>query len=110
MTQSVHTPQHKSVAQAARTKLSVSQPPTYHHSKEKACKVGLDSEISLDNMLSESERFELLSAYIDDEVSTEERQTVEQWLASDVHMQQTYQAQIKLSRAMQSMLRDDYGE
>lgn len=54
----------------------------------------------------ELHKFELLSAYLDDEVSTEERQQVEQWLRSDAELRQQYETQLKLRQAMKSLLRD----
>ncbi len=50
--------------------------------------------------LTTEEKFELLSAYIDGEVSEHEQQLVEHWLETDSQMQQQYQAQIKLSSAI----------
>jgi anti-sigma factor RsiW len=38
----------------------------------------------------QSDRFELLSAYIDDEVTASERQQVEQWLSQDAEFQRLY--------------------
>jgi hypothetical protein len=48
------------------------------------------------------EKFELLSAYLDDEVTDEERCLVEHWLSSDLHLQQQYQEQLKLRLAMRA--------
>ena len=59
---------------------------------------------TVEAQLSEAKKFELLSAYIDNEVSEEERQMVEGWLASDPTMRQKYKAQLKLSQAMKSLL------
>lgn len=53
--------------------------------------------------LTETERFELLSAYIDGEVSDQDRLKVEQWLASDADIQRKYKAQLKLSQALKSL-------
>jgi anti-sigma factor RsiW len=48
------------------------------------------------------EKFELLSAYLDDEVTDEERCLVEHWLSSDLHLQRQYQEQLKLRLAMRA--------
>ena len=46
------------------------------------------------------ERFELLSAYIDGEVSDTEEQLVETWLADDADFRRLYQQQLKLSQLL----------
>jgi anti-sigma factor RsiW len=50
-----------------------------------------------------SEKFELLSAYLDGEVSLDERKQVEAWLASDAQFQQTYQQMLSLQGSLKSM-------
>jgi anti-sigma factor RsiW len=50
-----------------------------------------------------SEKFELLSAYLDGEVSITERQQVEEWLASDTELQQTYQQMLTLQGGLRTM-------
>jgi anti-sigma factor RsiW len=50
-----------------------------------------------------SEKFELLSAYLDGEVSATERKQVEEWLASDAEFQQTYQQMLTLQGGLRSM-------
>lgn len=49
------------------------------------------------------ERFELLSAYLDGEVSATERKQVEDWLASDVQFQQTYRKMLALQQGVRSL-------
>lgn len=46
------------------------------------------------------ERFELLSAYIDGEVTESEEQLVEQWLSDDVSLRRLYQQQLKLRQLL----------
>lgn len=46
------------------------------------------------------EQFELLSAYLDDEVTPEERQQVETWLATDSAVQQVFRTMGGLSRSI----------
>lgn len=53
--------------------------------------------------LTTDDRFELLSAYVDNELSVTERKKVEQWLESDPEMQRQYRALSALSRSFQSM-------
>lgn len=48
-------------------------------------------------------RFELLSAYIDGELSAGERKQVEAWLESDPEMQRQYQTLSSLSRSFQAL-------
>lgn len=56
----------------------------------------------LDKLTTE-ERFELLSAYLDNELSASERKQVEQWLDTDTEMQQQFNALSALSQSFQSM-------
>ncbi len=49
-----------------------------------------------------SERFELLSAYLDGEVSPSERKQVEQWLADDPEFKQTYRQMLALQEGWKS--------
>lgn len=53
--------------------------------------------------LTMDDRFELLSAYVDNELSVSERQQVEAWLESDPEMKQQYRALSAISRSFQSM-------
>ncbi|MGB8703258.1 MAG: zf-HC2 domain-containing protein [Thermosynechococcaceae cyanobacterium] len=50
-----------------------------------------------------SDRFELLSAYLDGEVSPAERQQVEAWLASDPEIQRTYRSLLALQDQWRSL-------
>ncbi len=49
------------------------------------------------------DRFELLSAYLDGEVTASERQQVEAWLTNDPTVQQLYARLLKLRQGLQSM-------
>lgn len=51
----------------------------------------------------DAEKFELLSAYLDDEVTEQERCWVEHWLSSDLQLQEHYQAQLRLRSAMRAV-------
>jgi anti-sigma factor RsiW len=53
--------------------------------------------------LTMDDRFELLSAYVDNELSVGEKQQVEAWLESDPEMKQQYRALSAISRSFQSM-------
>lgn len=55
---------------------------------------------------SQNEKFELLSAYLDGEVSEPEQRLVIQWLASDAQLQQHYHAQLKLRQSIQQLATD----
>lgn len=48
------------------------------------------------------EKFALLSAYLDDEVSEQERCLVEQWLLSDAQTRQHYRAQNRLRQGLRA--------
>ena len=47
------------------------------------------------------DRFELLSAYLDGEVTAKERQQVQEWLENDPQMQQLYVRLLRLRQGMQ---------
>ncbi|WP_066378621.1 anti-sigma factor family protein [Anabaena sp. CA = ATCC 33047] len=49
------------------------------------------------------DRFELLSAYLDGEVTADERKQVEEWLANDAAVQRLYARLLKLRQALRSM-------
>jgi hypothetical protein len=46
------------------------------------------------------EQFELLSAYMDNEASLEEKLKVEQWLATDTNFRRLYQQQLRLRQLL----------
>lgn len=50
----------------------------------------------------EFDRFELLSAYLDEEASAAERKQVEAWLATDPEFNQCYQQLLQLQRGFQA--------
>lgn len=52
---------------------------------------------------SQAEKFELLSAYLDDEVSEQEKYLVANWLAYDVQLQKHYQNQLRLRQAIRGL-------
>ncbi|MEL6777264.1 MAG: hypothetical protein AAFO06_08415 [Cyanobacteria bacterium J06597_16] len=53
-------------------------------------------------VFSDAEKFQLLSAYLDDEVSEHERHLVAHWLASDAKLKNYYQSQQQLRQAIRS--------
>jgi anti-sigma factor RsiW len=59
-------------------------------------------EINDDNY-NPSDRFELLSAYLDDEVSPTERKQVQQWLDHDPQAQKLYSHLLRLRQGFQSI-------
>ncbi|HTL89594.1 MAG TPA: zf-HC2 domain-containing protein [Leptolyngbya sp.] len=58
---------------------------------------------SSDSQLNVRDRFELLSAYLDGEVTASERKQVEEWLSTDVSVQQLHARLLKLRQAFRSM-------
>ena len=56
---------------------------------------------ALDNL--KRDRFELLSAYLDGEVTVSERRQVEQWLETDQNMRCLYSRLLKLRQGMRTM-------
>lgn len=59
------------------------------------------SAAALDNL--KRDRFELLSAYIDGEVTVSERRQVEQWLETDQNMRCMYSRLLKLRQGLRTM-------
>jgi len=53
--------------------------------------------------LMQRDRFELLSAYLDGEVTAAERKLVEEWLATDLTVQRLHSRLLKLRHGLQSM-------
>ncbi|MGC8710940.1 MAG: anti-sigma factor family protein [Leptodesmis sp.] len=49
------------------------------------------------------DRFELLSAYMDGEVTADERRQVEDWLSNDPTVQRLYERLLKLRQSLQAM-------
>jgi anti-sigma factor RsiW len=64
------------------------------HSKQKAV-------TQMDSL--QRDRFELLSAYIDGEVTATERKQVQEWLTTDAKMQRLYSRMIQLRQGMQQL-------
>ncbi len=58
------------------------------------------NQIFDNSMTNSQERFELLSAYIDGEVTNTEEQLVEQWLSDDADFRRIYQHQLKLRQLL----------
>ncbi|MFN5206165.1 MAG: anti-sigma factor family protein [Pseudanabaena sp.] len=58
------------------------------------------NQISDNSMITPNERFELLSAYIDGELTEAEEQLVEQWLSDDVDFRRIYLQQMKLRQSL----------
>jgi len=50
------------------------------------------------------EKFELLSAYLDDEITDAERCLVDLWLASDAELRSHYHKQLQLRKALKKWL------
>jgi len=58
---------------------------------------------SPDTQLNARDRFELLSAYLDGEVTASERKQVEEWLSTDASVQQLHARLLKLRQAFRSI-------
>ena len=63
---------------------------------------GSEQRIGLTKTYSEEERFELLSAYLDDEVTPAERKQVAQWLMDDPQTLQMYRRLLMLRQAIRT--------
>lgn len=68
----------------------------HHQFKSEDC-----TSASLDNL--KRDRFELLSAYLDGEVTPQERRQVDSWLRADESMQCLYARLLQLRQQMQAM-------
>lgn len=67
-------------------------------------KCSADSQPAMDDLdTCKRDRFELLSAYLDSEVTAAERKQVESWLATDPDMQCLYARLLKLRHRIQNM-------
>ena len=53
--------------------------------------------------MTSAEKFEILSAYLDDEASPKERRLVEQWIECDPLFRQQYETQLALKAAVRSL-------
>lgn len=60
---------------------------------------------NLDPLMIERERFELISAYLDDEVTADERSEVEGWLDNEPEVQDLYERLVKLHHGFEMMPR-----
>ncbi len=56
------------------------------------------SPVDLSDMDNQFERFELLSAYMDGEVTAQERKQVQEWLDTDPEFHQLYKQMLRLQR------------
>lgn len=61
------------------------------------------NELTGDKNMEKRDRFELLSAYLDGEVTAAERKQVEEWLASDPSIQNLYRRLLSLRQGLRSM-------
>jgi anti-sigma factor RsiW len=62
-----------------------------------------DMHPPLDSQLNARDRFELLSAYLDGEVTASERKQVEEWLATDASIQKLHARLLNLRQAFRSI-------
>ncbi len=74
---------------------------TTQHSRNPSEEFARDSNLEL---FTSEEKFELLSAYLDDEVTGEERRLVDRWLVSDLELQAHHQKQVRLRKALRKWL------
>jgi anti-sigma factor RsiW len=65
--------------------------------------IAMNKISSVNSEQSEFEKFELLSAYLDGEVSATERKQVEAWLDHDPQIRQTYQRLLTLQNGLKAM-------
>ncbi|MDJ0737162.1 MAG: zf-HC2 domain-containing protein [Nostocaceae cyanobacterium] len=73
----------------------------HKHEPERDSKHTNESTGSMDR--SKCDRFELLSAYLDGEVTAAERRQVEEWLAKDLTTQQLYARLLKIRQGLRTL-------
>ena len=74
-----------------------------HNDQPQSAPAGSQNPAAASMPLPQRDRFELLSAYIDGEVTAAERRQVEAWLAEDPTMQRLHSQLLKLHHSFQSM-------
>lgn len=76
-----------------------------YESKEYASQGGRDGETSFSDVPDsfKRDRFELLSAYLDGEVTAPERRQVEEWLKTDPKMQGLYARMLKMQQGVRRL-------
>jgi anti-sigma factor RsiW len=74
-----------------------------HNNDSQPAPLGSSSSVSGSLPALQRDRFELLSAYIDGEVTAAERKQVEEWLAHDATMQRLHSQLLKLHHSFQAL-------
>ncbi|MGB3296731.1 MAG: hypothetical protein WBA76_00575 [Phormidesmis sp.] len=57
---------------------------------------------TFEKVFSQAEKFDILSAYLDNEATEQEQSWVKHWLLSDSQLQQQYQNQLKIRSAIKA--------
>lgn len=73
-----------------------------HHENSSPSTENEDLNMAIVDLDDEEARFELLSAYVDNEVTAQERQLVGQWLRDEPAMQEMYQQLLMLRQAIRT--------
>ncbi|MFG6104581.1 hypothetical protein U2F10_20115 [Leptothoe sp. EHU-05/26/07-4] len=97
-----HAQPHKSGSSGNCEPLDGSQKHAGGEHREFSAVDASDQRTSNRDSYDEEARFELLSAYLDDEVTAEERKLVAQWLMDDPNTQQMYQRLLMLRQAIRT--------
>lgn len=74
-----------------------------HNSDQQSFSANKNRQASHSVDAMQRDRFEMLSAYLDGEVSADERRQVEEWLANDPTIQRLHTRLVKLRQAFQTM-------
>lgn len=82
--------------------LSALSPGTTNSSDDLSAADSSEHRASIMGAYDEETRFELLSAYVDNEVTSEERQLVAQWLRDEPDIQRMYQQLLMLRQAIRT--------
>ncbi len=82
---------------------SQNHPQTHLHEDLPALKADEANQLTGAMDMHKRDRFELLSAYLDGEVSAAERRQVEEWLANDPEVQRLYERLLNLRKGLRTM-------
>lgn len=75
----------------------------FNNRKDSGQRCPANAQVSKEMDILQRDRFELLSAYLDSEVTADERKQVQEWLKSDPKMQCLYTRLVKLRQGLQTL-------
>lgn len=81
----------------------VKMTPNFNPRNSSGKRLTADAQTSREMDILQRDRFELLNAYIDGEVTAAERKQVQEWLATDPQVQRLYSRLVKLRQGIQTI-------